>query len=101
MSRFKALADLGLGGAEASCCVDRRTGSRASLRRQSSSALVVRLPALLLLGGDSPAFFEAAIEKVHAALPDSKVLVMPGQQHTAINTAPALYLLEVQGCRGI
>ena len=60
-----------------------------------------RVPTLLLLGGDSPPFFKAAIEKVHAALPDSKVVVMPGQQHTAINTAPALYLREVQGFLGI
>lgn len=61
----------------------------------------VRLPTLLLLGGDSPAFFKAAIEKVHAAMPDSRVVVMPGQQHTAINTAPALFLREVQGFLGI
>ena len=55
----------------------------------------VTSPALLLLGGDSPAFFKAAIEAVHAALPDSQVVVMPGQQHTAMNTAPELFSREV------
>jgi pimeloyl-ACP methyl ester carboxylesterase len=49
-------------------------------------------PALLLLGGDSPAFFKAAIEAVHAALPKSRVVVMPGQQHTAMNSAPELFI---------
>jgi pimeloyl-ACP methyl ester carboxylesterase len=52
-------------------------------------------PTLLLLGGDSPAFFKAAIEAVHAALPDSRVVVMPGQQHTAMNTAPELFTRAV------
>jgi pimeloyl-ACP methyl ester carboxylesterase len=52
-------------------------------------------PTLLLLGGDSPTFFKAGIEVVHAALPDSQVHVMPGQQHAAINTAPELFTREV------
>lgn len=52
-------------------------------------------PTLLLLGGDSPAFFKAGIEAVHAALPNSQVRVMPGQQHAAINTAPELFTREV------
>ena len=52
-------------------------------------------PTLLLLGGDSPAFLHAAIEAVHAALPDSQVVVMPGQQHTAMNTAPELFTREI------
>jgi pimeloyl-ACP methyl ester carboxylesterase len=52
-------------------------------------------PTLLLLGGDSPGFFKAGIEAVHAALPKSQVHVMPGQQHAAINTAPELFTCEV------
>ena len=52
-------------------------------------------PTLLLLGDDSPAFFKAGIEAVHAALPNSQVVVMPGQQHTAMNTAPELFTREV------
>jgi pimeloyl-ACP methyl ester carboxylesterase len=52
-------------------------------------------PVLLLLGGDSPPFFRAAIDLVHAALPSSRVRVLPGQQHVAINTAPELFLKEV------
>ncbi len=52
-------------------------------------------PTLLLLGGDSPTFFQAATEAVHAVLPQSRVVVMPGQQHTAMNTAPELFTRAV------
>ena len=52
-------------------------------------------PTLLLLGGDSPTFFKAGLEAVHAALPDSQVVVMPGQQHTAMNTTPELFIREI------
>jgi pimeloyl-ACP methyl ester carboxylesterase len=52
-------------------------------------------PTLLLLGGDSPPFLKAATEAVHAALPNSRIAVLPGQQHTAMNTAPELFIREV------
>jgi pimeloyl-ACP methyl ester carboxylesterase len=55
----------------------------------------LRTPTLLLLGGDSPAFFKAAIDAVHKALASSRRVVLPGQQHVAMNTAPALFLDEV------
>jgi pimeloyl-ACP methyl ester carboxylesterase len=50
---------------------------------------------LLLLGGDSPAFFKAAIEAVDGALQNSRIVVLPGQQHIAIDTAPDLFVREV------
>jgi pimeloyl-ACP methyl ester carboxylesterase len=52
----------------------------------------LRTPTLLLLGGDSPPYFKAATAAVEAALPSSQVVVMPGQQHIAMNTAPGLFL---------
>jgi pimeloyl-ACP methyl ester carboxylesterase len=55
----------------------------------------LRTPTLLLLGGDSPAFLKAATETLNATLPNSRILVMPGQQHTAMNTAPDLFVREV------
>jgi pimeloyl-ACP methyl ester carboxylesterase len=53
------------------------------------------IPTLLLLGGDSPTFFKAAIEALSAVLPNSRTVVMPGQQHIAIDTAPELFVNEV------
>lgn len=55
----------------------------------------VAAPTLLLLGGDSPPFFGAAVERLAGVLPDVRVTVLPGQQHVAMDTAPALFLGEV------
>jgi pimeloyl-ACP methyl ester carboxylesterase len=51
---------------------------------------------LLLLDGDSPTFARRNTEQWHAALPNSRVVVMPGQQHIAMDTAPDLFVSEVQ-----
>jgi pimeloyl-ACP methyl ester carboxylesterase len=55
----------------------------------------LHIPTLLLLGGDSPTFFKAAIEAANAALPNSRIVVLPGQQHIAIDTAPDMFVHEV------
>jgi pimeloyl-ACP methyl ester carboxylesterase len=52
-------------------------------------------PTLLLLGGDSLAFFRASTEAIAATLPASRTAVLPGQQHTAMDTAPELFVREV------
>jgi len=57
----------------------------------------LQTPTLLLLGGDSPPFFRAAIDQLHRALPSSHVVALPGQQHTAMNSAPELFVREVVG----
>ena len=54
-------------------------------------------PTLLLIGGESPAFFRDAVKAVHAAIPTAHVSVMAGQQHTAMNTAPETFLRQVVG----
>lgn len=55
----------------------------------------LRAPTLLLLGGDSPAFARQAVELVDSALPDSRIAVMPGQQHIAMDTNPELFVSQV------
>jgi pimeloyl-ACP methyl ester carboxylesterase len=54
-----------------------------------------RTRTLLLLGGDSPAYQKANTQALDAALPNSRIVVMPGQQHIAMNTAPDLFVREV------
>lgn len=49
-------------------------------------------PALLLVGGDRPARELEHATGVAAALPEARVAVMPGQQHTAMYTAPELFV---------
>ena len=47
-------------------------------------------PTLLLLGGESPAHFRAAVRVLESVLANSKTAVMAGQQHAATETAPEL-----------
>ena len=55
----------------------------------------LQTPILLLLGGDSPPLFQQAIAAIHPALPNSQVVVLPGQQHIAMDTDPELFVREV------
>ncbi len=50
---------------------------------------------LLLLGSDSPPLFQDAIKTLKDSIPNSRVIVMPGQQHAAMDTAPEIFLREV------
>lgn len=54
------------------------------------------IPALLLLGGDSPAVFREATELLDETLPNSKVVIMPGQQHIAMDANTELFVIEVK-----
>jgi pimeloyl-ACP methyl ester carboxylesterase len=55
-----------------------------------------RVPTLLLQGGASPPFFGAAIRRLQTALPHARLVVLPGQMHVAQDTAPALFVREVE-----
>jgi pimeloyl-ACP methyl ester carboxylesterase len=55
------------------------------------------VPTLLLLGEHSPAFLKKATEGLAEVLPNSRVVVLPGQGHIAMTTAPELFLREVMG----
>src|SRR5918998_1223682 len=53
------------------------------------------VPTLLLSGGTSPAALRKAAEAVDGALPDSRIVVMPGQGHAAMDTGTDLFTAEV------
>jgi pimeloyl-ACP methyl ester carboxylesterase len=52
-------------------------------------------PTLMLAGGDSPAALRKAAEAVDEALPDSHIVVMDGQGHSAMDTGTDLFTTEV------
>ncbi len=56
----------------------------------------LHVPTLLLVGGDSPQEVKTTIDSWHAALPNSHVKVLPGQQHVAQVTAPDLFMREIE-----
>src|SRR5919112_6823061 len=53
------------------------------------------VPTLLLSGGDSPAALRKAAEAVDEMLPDSRLVVMPGQGHAAMDTGTDLFTTKV------
>ncbi|MEJ2860112.1 alpha/beta fold hydrolase [Actinomycetospora flava] len=53
------------------------------------------VPTLLLAGSESPRAYRRATEAVDGALPGSRIVVLPGQGHTAMDTAPDLVTSEV------
>ena len=53
------------------------------------------IPTLFLGGGDSPEWSRTAGESLRAALPNCRVVVMPGQGHAAIDTGTDLFAAEV------
>jgi pimeloyl-ACP methyl ester carboxylesterase len=57
--------------------------------------VAVQIPTLLLVGGDSPEVMRAGATALHAAIPDSRLVTLQGQQHIAMDTDPALFTSEV------
>lgn len=55
----------------------------------------MRTPTLLLVGGESPEREHANANGVAAALPDARVVLLPGQQHIATYSAPDLFVRAV------
>jgi pimeloyl-ACP methyl ester carboxylesterase len=55
----------------------------------------ITVPILFLLGSESPSFFRQTTEALSAHLPNSQIVVLPGQQHSAMLTAPELFANEI------
>jgi pimeloyl-ACP methyl ester carboxylesterase len=53
------------------------------------------VPALVLSGAESPAALRKAGKVVDETLPDSRIVVMPGQGHAAMDTGTDLFTTEV------
>jgi pimeloyl-ACP methyl ester carboxylesterase len=55
------------------------------------------VPTMLLEGENSPDHHKAGTGALHAVLPNSRIVVIPGQQHVAMSTAPELFVCLVTG----
>ncbi len=53
------------------------------------------VPTLMVEGGESPEPLRRVAEYLHELLPNSRLAVLPGQQHAAMDTAPELFVGEV------
>ena len=75
--------------------VPRELAGVGSWRLEPDRFASLRVPTLLLLGGDSPPFYREAVLALQSALPEATLAVLPGQRHAAVSAAPALFLREV------
>jgi pimeloyl-ACP methyl ester carboxylesterase len=64
-------------------------------RFDASRYMNLHTPTLVLAGGNSPEIMVKGSEIVSEALPNSRMVVMPGQEHIAMYTAPDLFLQEI------
>ena len=55
----------------------------------------LEVPTLVLSGDESPVALRKAAEAVDETLPDSRIVVMTGQGHAAMDTATDLFVSEV------
>lgn len=56
----------------------------------------LQTPTALLLGGDSPTLYRQGVERLNAALPNSQIVILPGQQHIAHHADPELFAAAVR-----
>lgn len=56
----------------------------------------LNIPVMLMLGGDSPPLFNKAIQVLDEALPNSTIVVLPGQQHIAMDTDTEMFVNAVK-----
>lgn len=68
-------------------------GDPAAIRRLGDA---VHVPVLQLLGGESREVFTAGTAALDAALPDGRIVVLPGQKHAAHHTDPQRFVAEVE-----
>jgi pimeloyl-ACP methyl ester carboxylesterase len=57
----------------------------------------LRVPTMLLMGGESPEFLRRPTQLLERTLPGARLVVLEGQQHMAMNAAPDLFLRELIG----
>lgn len=75
--------------------IPREMRSADSFVLDPSAFAAVRVPTLVLEGGDSPPFLKSASRAAHGVIAGSRLVVLPGQQHVAMDTGPEMFVGEV------
>jgi pimeloyl-ACP methyl ester carboxylesterase len=75
--------------------IPREMAAELAYRFDAARFADLQTPTMLLTGGDSPSALRQATELIAAALPNSRIVILPGQQHIAYRTAPELFAREV------
>ncbi len=72
--------------------IPRELRAAEQFRFEAERFIGVRLPITMMVGENSPHFLKEATTRFHAALPTSDVVVLEGQKHSAMTTAPSLFV---------
>jgi pimeloyl-ACP methyl ester carboxylesterase len=56
----------------------------------------LQTPTLLFQGSDSPDLFKNTTTRLHNVLPNSRIVIFPGQQHIAMDLEPEMFVREVE-----
>jgi pimeloyl-ACP methyl ester carboxylesterase len=75
--------------------IPRELRAEVSYRPDPNAFASLAVPALLLLGSESPEWAKKGTEVVHSVLPHSRVAALHGEGHIALMTAPELVADEV------
>jgi pimeloyl-ACP methyl ester carboxylesterase len=75
--------------------IPRELRAEQSYRPNSAAFASLIVPALLLLGSESPQWAKKGTEVVQSVLPDTRVAGLQGEGHTALMSAPELVAEEV------
>lgn len=74
--------------------IPRELAASDAYRFDATRFRALAVPTLLLLGSESPTFYGEAVEALHGALPNSRIALLAGQRHAAMDTAPKLFVHE-------
>jgi pimeloyl-ACP methyl ester carboxylesterase len=72
--------------------IPRELGAAEQFRFEPARFADVRVPITMMVGETSPEFLKDATARIHAALLTSNVVELEGQKHSAMNTAPSLFV---------
>lgn len=75
--------------------IPREARAEESYRLPADQVAKLSIPVLLLLGGDSPPLAGRVNAMLEKTLPNARTVVMPGQQHIAMDTGPDLLISAV------
>ncbi len=75
--------------------IPRELSSSNAFTRNLDALNKITTKTMLLLGGESPERFVWAIDRLHTLLTDSSIVILPGQKHSAMMTAPNLLIKEI------
>lgn len=81
--------ELGAPGASTDAGAPTESGESGALAR-------LRIPVLLLVGGESRPVFTERTWQLQRILPDSRVVILPGQRHAAHHTDPDRFVAEIE-----